>query len=91
MHLEARWNVVGIVTEKRELTSPKNATWRGYVCRVATVGLTAEVNLTPELFGKVGEGELLKFSGRFELQERFLKLMAEKVEPAGADRKGGAA
>ena len=86
MHLEASWTVVGVVTERRELKSEKNATWRGYVCKVSTQGLTAELNLTPELFGRIGDGQYMKFTGRFEDQKGFLKLFclaAEVLDPSG--------
>lgn len=82
MQLQASWIVVGTVTEKRELTSEKNKDWRGYVCKLATIGLTAEVQLTPEQFAQVGQGESLRLSGRFEMSGHAYRLITEKVEPA---------
>ena len=66
MHLEAGWRVVGIITERRELKSPKNEKWRGYVCKVATLGMTAELQLSPEQFTAVTEGQHIAALGTFE-------------------------
>lgn len=90
MQLEAAWKIVGVVTEARELKSEKNATWRGYVCKVATVGLTAELQLDAAMFKEVGAGQQLEFRGRFEDNKGILRLFATEVRPVAA-AKGGAA
>lgn len=80
MQASASWRVIGTVVEKRELTSEKNKDWRGWVCKVATFGLTAELQLTRDMFGKVGEGESLDFAGRFELSGHNYRLVTESVQ-----------
>jgi hypothetical protein len=87
--LRASWEVVGIVVERRELTSEKSKSWKGYVCKVSTLGMTAEIALTDKLFPQVGEGQHLVFRGRFEERGGYLKLIAESV--AAYTIKAGAA
>ena len=68
MKLFANWNVCGIVTEKRELTSKKNADWRGYIVKVATLGESYEIQTTPEQYKAIGDGEHIECTGKFEEQ-----------------------
>lgn len=89
--LEAAWKVVGVVTEARELKSEKNASWRGYVAKIATIGMTAEVQLNGEQFKQVGEGEHIEARGRFEERGGYLKLVCEKITKAPSAGKVGAA
>ncbi len=87
MHLEAQWKIIGVVTEVRELTSPKNESWRGYVCRVATFGLAAEIQLTEELFRRIVSGSYLEFHGRFQDMKGILKLVCESFKEAEPDNR----
>lgn len=87
MHTEAGWKVVGVVTEARELKSEKNATWRGYVCKVATLGLTAELQLTPELYKGIADGQYVEAIGGFEDNKGILRLRCSKITAA---KEGGA-
>lgn len=64
--VEASWRIVGVCVERRELTSEKNASWRGYVCKLASMGGSFEVELTPKQFTTVGEGEAYDACGRFD-------------------------
>ena len=91
MHLEAGWRVVGIITERRELKSPKNEKWRGYVCKVATLGMTAELQLSPEQFTAVTEGQHIAAVGTFEESGGVLRLRTSKITDAETKRAGGAA
>jgi hypothetical protein len=82
--LKAQWSMQGIVNSKRELTSPKNAQWRGYVLKVATLGDSFEVNATAEQFASMNEGEIVKLAGHFETVAGRLKLTADTVQKAKA-------
>jgi len=90
MHLEAGWKIVGVITETRELRSEKSATWRGYVCKVATFGIAAELQLTEGLFRQIAQGQYLEFRGRFEDNKGYLKLVCESAREV-AEKKAGAA
>ena len=85
MHLEAGWKIIGVVTEVRELTSPKNEAWRGYVCKVATFGLAAEIQLTEALFRTISSGSYLEFCGHFQDMKGILKLVCESFIDAEPD------
>jgi len=68
MKLFANWNVCGIVTEKRELTSKKNTDWRGYIVKLATLGESYEVQCTLEQYQAIGDGEHIEAKGKFQEQ-----------------------
>lgn len=83
--LFSRWRIGGIVVERRELKSSKNAEWRGHVIKVASLGMTLEVQCDADQYGKIGEGEHLLFEGTFNEQKGqsgvFLRLVLDKVSP----------
>lgn len=81
MHLSAKWEVLGVVTENRELTSEKNPSWRGYVCKVATFGITAELQLTQEQHKQIAEGEYMQFAGRLDEQGGRVRFVCESFKP----------
>jgi len=67
MEMRASWEVVGVVTEARQLKSNKpGSTWIGFVAKIASIGATFEVQLTEELFKTCGAGHPVHVSGRFE-------------------------
>ncbi len=63
---QASWRIVGVVVERRELTSPKNVDWRGHVVKLATIGATFEVEVNAEQYATVGDGGAYDMSGRFD-------------------------
>lgn len=69
MMLQANWIISGIVTERRELTSEKNKSWRGYVCKLASLGATFEIQLTPEQYNQLADGQMTEMRGRFDEQQ----------------------
>jgi hypothetical protein len=77
----ADWQIVGVVNELRELTSPKNAAWRGYLVKLAGLGSTYELHVSRELYGTVATGQLIEASGGFEYQKGELKLIARFLIP----------
>ncbi len=79
------WQVVGVVNEWRELTSQKNATWRGHLVKVAALGATFELHVPASLFNAVPVGELVEASGRLEYQSGQLKLVATHLVTLGKD------
>lgn len=81
MQLEADWRIVGAVVERRELTSEKNATWRGHVCKVATFGFCAELQLSAEQFRQVAEGMYIEARGRFEDNKGIIRLRCTAIGP----------
>lgn len=87
MEFSCGWAISGVVVERRELKSEKNATWRGYVVKVATLGMTAEVTVTPELFSQIADGSAVSFKGRFEDNKGYLRLVAtDLVTPTSKGR-----
>jgi len=99
MQLYARWTVAGIITEARELTSPKNKEWRGYIIKVATLGQAFELNVDQKQFHQMAAGQHLIFEGRFDEQRgdkgTFVKYVLDKftdaTQPPVAPKKAGAA
>ncbi len=85
MFLEATWNVIGIVTELRELKSSKNATWRGYLVRVASLGATFELQADADQFATMAVGQYASFTGRFDEQAGRQRLVIDRItEPEEA-------
>jgi len=80
MKLFANWNICGIVTEKRELTSKKNADWRGYIVKVATLGDSYEIQITLEQFRAIGDGEHIECTGKFEEQNNKQRFILDKYK-----------
>lgn len=83
-NLTAGWAMAGVVMEKRELTSTKNANWRGYVFKLATLGHTFELNVSHDQYALLVIGEQLEIRGRFEEQSGKLKLIAERIAKSTA-------
>jgi hypothetical protein len=79
IHAQTTW-----IIEKRELKSPKNSEWRGYVVKLAVTGSTLEINVVADQFNAVKEGGAYTCRGRFEDQRGTLRLMAVGIEPAKA-------
>lgn len=69
------WNATGVIAERRELKSQKDQkVWR-HVFRVTTLGAEFEAIVTPEVFARHGEGEMVVMDGTF----RFFNGKAEFV------------
>lgn len=67
MHLpKASWTITGLITDRRILTSQKNAEWSQPMVKVQTLGDTYEVSCTKEIYAQMAEGELLELRGEFE-------------------------
>lgn len=81
MFLSAEWKISGIVTECRELTSQKNASWRGYAVKVASLGATFDLQVTAEQFNQIAQGEMLVFNGTFQEQGGFQKFIVSGWQP----------
>ncbi|MEL6310968.1 MAG: hypothetical protein AAFQ17_01160 [Pseudomonadota bacterium] len=83
MQLWSQWSIGGIVTERRELTSKKNESWRGYVVSVAGLGQTFEINVTKEQFDELADGQHVHLTGEFENQRgasgSFLRLVLKHI------------
>lgn len=77
---QAAWKVTGQVAERRMLTSQKNAEWRGYVVKIATTGLTLEINVAEREYSMLADGMVVVATGRFEDQAGRLKLSAQAIE-----------
>jgi hypothetical protein len=82
--MKAGWEVDGIVIETRELKSEKNASWRGYVTKIATIGLTLEVNITEPIFRTLAAGMPVSAAGRFEAAGDRVRFVATAIKPQGA-------
>lgn len=77
----AGWQIVGLVNGRRELTSPKNPSWRGYVIKVATIGNTFDVNVTQDIYAMLLDQVPYEFAGRFEDRSGHLTLISERIKP----------
>ena len=77
----AAFEVNGVVREKRELKSAKNAEWRGYTVKLATFGACVEVNVSAELYAVTipDENTLVRCVGRLEEQQGRLKAVADSI------------
>lgn len=62
----AVFQIDGVVAEKRELTSQKNSTWRGYILKTATLGATFELTATADQFNQCLQGDQRRFKGMIE-------------------------
>lgn len=82
--LSASWQMPGVVTERREIKSAKNAAWVGYVLKIATMGATFDVTVTPELYNSVAPGEQVEATGHFEDQKGILRLICDRLKRAPA-------
>lgn len=80
--MKASWNVVGVVAEKRELKSQKNTEWRGYVVKLATLGMTAEVQCEHELYKALAVGQQVNATGTFEESQGRLRLLLRELVPS---------
>lgn len=80
MQLTAGWDISGIVTELRELTSEKSRDWRAYIATIASIGCMFELQLTPQQFQQMGQGQNVRCRGRFDESRGKLRLVVEKVE-----------
>ncbi|MEM6538824.1 MAG: hypothetical protein AAF668_13975 [Pseudomonadota bacterium] len=77
--LNAGWRIVGIVKEKRTLTSKKNTDWKGYLVTLATVGEKYETNVEPDVFERIIQGEAYESVGTFEEFNGNLRLKCVKA------------
>jgi hypothetical protein len=77
----AQWAIKGVVNEKRELTSAKTATWRGYLVKVATLGNAFEVSVTKEQYDSVEEQQHRAFGGELDNTGNRLRLVCKTIGP----------
>ena len=76
----AAWKMSGVVSEVRVITSPKNASWKGYAVKLQTLGATYELSLTEELFATVAQGDQIDAAGGFEEFGGRVKFIAKNVK-----------
>ena len=91
----ASWTIVGLIVERRVLTSQKNAEWSQPMVKIQTMGDTYEVSCSKELYGQIGDGELLELAGKFERRPgreggSHLNFVAESVQAVAPSSKGAA-
>lgn len=78
---ECKFQVDGVIKELRELKSQKNKEWRGYRCKVATLGAMVELVVSHEQFKKLGEGHHMDFVGEIEQQGEYQQLVVRGMKP----------
>lgn len=66
MEYYARWEFMARVMEKRELTSKNNASWRGYLVTVATMGKKFELDCTDQDYAHLVVGHDYLLQGVFD-------------------------
>lgn len=59
--------------------------------KIATLGMTAEVNVTEDQYKTLAVGQEVRASGRFEDKGGYLRLIASVIAEPTAARKAGAA
>lgn len=78
---QSLFQIDGVVKELRELTSQKNKNWRGYRCKVATLGAMLELTINHEQYKKLGEGHHMAFVGEIEQQGDYQSLVVKSMKP----------
>jgi hypothetical protein len=79
--LVTRWEMGGLLNDKRELKSAKDANWRGYVVKIGTLHGVFEALGSLELWQKLQVGQAYKFGGHLEDQRGTLRLMLDRALP----------
>lgn len=79
--LVTRWEMGGLLNDKRELTSQKQASWRGYVVKIGTLHGVFEALSSAEVWQKLVVGQAYRFGGHLEDQRGTLRLMLDRVLP----------
>lgn len=92
---KASWQIVGLIVDRRILTSQKNADWSQPLVKIQTMGDVFEVSCTKEIYAQIGEGELLELNGTFERRPgreggAHLNFVCESVRAAEPSAKGAA-
>ena len=77
------FQIEGQIAERRELTSAKNATWRGWILKVATIGSTLEMNCTHEQFMSVVDGEMVACQGKISDEAGRMRLTLVVLKKTG--------
>ena len=72
--------IPGIATEKRELRSSKTNEVFAYMVKVQALGLTYDVRVPGEAFGKINEGDTIIAHCRHESYMGNVQFIADKVE-----------
>ncbi|MEQ8209732.1 MAG: hypothetical protein RH917_07855 [Lacipirellulaceae bacterium] len=83
MNYSAGWRIHGVVSETRELKSPKNPDWRGYLAKVQTLGSTHEITCEDQAQWSTLQqlkGQAALLGGEFETVKGALKLILKTVE-----------
>jgi hypothetical protein len=82
------WTAVGMVMEKRELKSskPTATAWRGYVAKIACLGLTLEVDLSADLYGVIAEGTAVEAHGLLVEQQGVVKFKLTTIKPLAKEK-----
>lgn len=81
----AKWEMLGLVLEKRILKSAKaNSNWTGWVVKVQTMGLTADVTVNEKDYEQIIQGGSISCIGHFEVQGTATKLVMDKYQQKAA-------
>lgn len=73
------WTGGGVLKERRELRTKKDNSVFKRLFKVAGLGDTFEVEVTPEVFAKYAEGETLVCRGRFAFYNGQAQFVAQEV------------
>ena len=80
MELFARFELAGVITKKKNLTSKTNKDWKGQVLEVSSLGEKLEIFVSEEIWSVVGEGEHLLFKGPLQGADRGVKLSIATIQ-----------
>lgn len=80
MELFARFELAGVITKKKSMTSKTNKEWKGQMLEVSSLGEKLDIFVSDDIFAAVGEGEHLLFKGPLHGQERGVKLVISSIQ-----------
>jgi hypothetical protein len=69
-----------MVAEKRELKTKADGRVWAWVVKVCGMGMTSEVMIPEDLYRLVGEGELIRVTGRIEQNGNRMQLTGTKID-----------
>ena len=75
--MKAGWDIDGQITDRREIKTKAGAVFM-HTVKVATLGATLEITVTPEVYNQVLPGDAVVATGMFEESAGRLKLIARK-------------
>lgn len=84
------WQGAGVLKAKRELKTKDGRVFK-HVFKVAGLGETFEIEVTPQVYAGFGEGQVVRLRGTFGVYNGVVQFIAEDVTDANAKQTAKAA